>query len=88
MRGSQSWDEFKMYLNKFYPRRSKTDLGDDKPGPVLVGATAERLVCHSGHRREEHAVSQFDSADDKRLGQLRDFCHCIKTKHHNDLPND
>jgi hypothetical protein len=31
-------------------------LGHDEPGAVLVSATAERLVGHTGHRREEHAV--------------------------------
>jgi hypothetical protein len=27
MRGSTSWEEFKGFLNRFYPRLSKTDLG-------------------------------------------------------------
>ena len=27
MRGSTSWDEFKVFANRFYPRLSKTDLG-------------------------------------------------------------
>lgn len=29
MRGSQSWDEFRVFLNRFYPRLSRTDLGFD-----------------------------------------------------------
>ena len=27
MRGSKTWEEFKMFANRFYPRLSKTDLG-------------------------------------------------------------
>ena len=29
MRGSDSWEEFKQFANRFYPRLSKTDLGFD-----------------------------------------------------------
>ncbi len=45
-------------------------FGHDQPSAMRMGALAERLVCNTRHRREEHAIADFHAADVERRGQF------------------
>jgi hypothetical protein len=53
-------------------------LGYDQPSAMRVGALPERLVGYSRHRRQKHAIADFDSANVERSRQFAQFSHAQK----------
>ena len=53
-------------------------LGHDKAGAMSISARAERLIGDARHRRQKHAVANFDAADAQRRAKLGQWYHAQK----------
>ena len=57
---------------------ARDHFGHDQSCAMLVGAFAKRFVCNAGHRRQKHAIADFDAAYLKRFGQNGHITHAQK----------